>query len=99
MSEDCLTLSIARPAADGPHPVLVWIHGGAYVAGGGDLPWYDGARISAEQKLVVVSVTYRLGAFGYLRLPDASGPSNGLMAQMKALPWVDRKRGGEGKRV
>src|SRR3546814_8857590 len=54
MSEDCLTLSIARPAADGPHPVLVWIHGGAYVAGGGDLPWYDGARISAQQKLVGV---------------------------------------------
>lgn len=88
MSEDCLTLSIARPAADGPHPVLVWIHGGAYVAGGGDLPWYDGARISAEQKLVVVSVTYRLGAFGYLRLPGASGPSNGLMDQMTALRWV-----------
>lgn len=88
MSEDCLRLSIASSPEPGPHPVLVWIHGGAYVAGGGELPWYDGARLAAEQKLVVVSVSYRLGPFGYLRLPGAFGPSNGLLDQITALRWV-----------
>jgi para-nitrobenzyl esterase len=88
MSEACLHLSISRPSEPGPHPVLVWIHGGAYTAGGGDLPWYDGARLSGEQRLIVVSITYRLGPFGYLRLPEASGPSNGQLDQMNALRWV-----------
>ncbi|NIJ37433.1 para-nitrobenzyl esterase [Sphingopyxis panaciterrae] len=96
MSEDCLRLSIAIPAGPGPHPVIVWIHGGAYVAGGGDLPWYDGARLAAEQALVVVSISYRLGPFGYLRLPGASGPSNGLLDQMTALRWVRRYIGAFG---
>ena len=96
MSEDCLRLSIARPTGPGPHPVVVWIHGGAYVAGGGDLPWYDGARLAAEQKLVIVSISYRLGPFGYLRLPGASGASNGLLDQITALRWVRRHIGAFG---
>jgi len=96
MSEDCLRLSIATPAGAGPHPVVVWIHGGAYVAGGGDLPWYDGSRLAAEQKLVIVSISYRLGPFGYLRLPGASGPSNGLLDQITALRWVRRHIGAFG---
>ncbi len=91
-----LRLSIARPTGPGPHPVVVWIHGGAYVAGGGDLPWYDGARLAAEQKLVIVSISYRLGPFGYLRLPGASGASNGLLDQITALRWVRRHIGAFG---
>ena len=52
---------------DGPRlPVLVWIHGGAYVTGAGDAEIYDPHTLVDEQHIIVVSVTYRLGVLGYL---------------------------------
>lgn len=89
-SEDCLSLTVTTPALTGARPVLVFLHGGAYLTGGGELPWYDAGRLSAEEDLVVVSVSYRLGAFGYLRRPGERGPGNGLRDQMAALGWVCR---------
>ncbi len=90
--EDCLCLSITVPAdtlADAALPVMVWIHGGSYVTGAGDLPIYDPSALVQEQNVVVVSVTYRLGLFGYLR--HAASPGNlGLLDQRTALQWVQR---------
>ncbi|MBB4859276.1 para-nitrobenzyl esterase [Novosphingobium chloroacetimidivorans] len=86
--ESCQVLTVFTTGLNGRRPVIVWLHGGAYVTGGGELPWYDGCALVAEHDIVFVSVTYRLGAFGYLRLPGAIGPSNGLADQIEALRWV-----------
>src|ERR1044071_4778850 len=69
-SEDCLTLNIWTPAADGKkRPVMVFIHGGAFMSGAGSLPWYSGERFAANGDLVAVSINYRLGALGFLCPP------------------------------
>lgn len=91
--EDCLFLSVTTPAdvdpADGL-PVMVWIHGGSYTFFTGDVPIMDPAPLVREQRVVVVTVTYRLGLFGYLG--DGGGrPGNlGLLDQIEALRWVQR---------
>lgn len=67
MSEDCLSLNVWTPAADGARrPVLVWLHGGAAVVGTGSRPLYNGARLAARGNVVVVTLNYRLGLFGFL---------------------------------
>lgn len=89
--EDCLRLSVTAPASpDGRDalPVMVMIHGGSYTSGAGDLSIYDPALLVAEQQVVVVNVTYRLGLLGYLG-DGASRPANlGLLDQIEALRWV-----------
>jgi para-nitrobenzyl esterase len=73
-------------------PVLVWIHGGAFVTGSGSLPIYDGAALAAVAPAVVVTVNYRLGAFGWLRAPELGATGNeGLLDQLAALDWVQRE--------
>ncbi len=73
-SEDCLYLNVWTPAADRRRrPVLVWIHGGAFVLGAGSQMLYDGATLARRGDVVVVTINYRLGAFGFLRLRDVSG--------------------------
>ncbi len=85
MSEDCLYLNVFAPEGADAHsklPVLFWIHGGAYVNGGGSVPWYDGARFAGRGH-VVVTINYRLGALGFL------GDGNwGTLDQICALEWV-----------
>ena len=92
MDEDCLTLNVTTPAADGGRrPVLVWIHGGGFRTGTGAIPWYDGTSFCTNGDIVVVSINYRLGALGYLHLEDAGRPaagSAGLADQVAALRWV-----------
>ncbi|MFI5808324.1 carboxylesterase/lipase family protein [Streptomyces sp. NPDC051561] len=74
-----------EPGSD-PLPVLVWIHGGAYVAGSSSDPMYDGADL-ARQGLVVITVNYRVGAEGWAHVEGA--PDNrGLLDQLAALTWV-----------
>jgi para-nitrobenzyl esterase len=88
-SEDCLTLNVWTPAADGgKRPVLVWIHGGAFSSGAGSLPWYSGERFAANGDLVAVSINYRLGALGFLCLPGVSPGNLGLLDQVAALRFV-----------
>jgi len=96
MSEDCLTLNIWAPAAAHNAPVFFWIHGGALVTGSGRDALYNGKRL-AEQGVVVVSINYRLGVFGYLAHPELSRESPlgisgnyGLLDQIEALHWVKR---------
>lgn len=92
--EECQHLSITVPAdrgdADPALPVMVWVHGGGYTSGAGDLPVYDPAVLASEQHVVVVTVTYRLGVLGYLG-DGAERPANlGLLDQLAAFEWVQR---------
>ena len=92
-SEDCQVLSVFTNGLTGRRPVMIWFHGGAFVTGGGELPWYDGTRLAAEQAIVVVSVTARLGALGHLCLGDHDGgigPSPATTDQLAAVEWVHR---------
>lgn len=86
--EDCLNLTITAPSHGARWPVIVFLHGGAFVSGGGLLDWYDGSALSAETGVVVVSVNYRLGALGYLCLEGVSEGNLGLLDQLEALRWV-----------
>ncbi|MFM8303747.1 MAG: carboxylesterase/lipase family protein, partial [Actinomycetota bacterium] len=91
--EDCLTLNVWTPGLDGGRPVLVWLHGGAYLSGASAMPVFDGARLAAEGDAVVVTVNYRLGALGYLGFgaddAAAGAAANcGLRDQLRALEWV-----------
>jgi para-nitrobenzyl esterase len=86
MDEDCLTLNVWTPACDdAKRPVMVWIHGGAFLYGTGATPWYDG-RSFARDDVVLVTINYRLGAFGFLHV-DGQG-NNGILDQVAALEWV-----------
>jgi para-nitrobenzyl esterase len=94
--EDCLNLNVWTPAADGGRrPVLVWIHGGAFVSGTGSTPLYRGAALAARGDVVVVTCNYRLGVLGFLGHPDladdeAGGAAAnwGLLDQVAVLRWV-----------
>lgn len=91
VAEACLTLNVWTPALDGRRPVLVWIHGGAFIGGGSSQPVYDGARLAADHDLVVVTINYRLGALGFLSPPDGATDrvaNAGLHDQLAALAWV-----------
>ncbi len=94
MSEDCLTLNVTTPAADGEkRPVLFWLHGGAFVLGSGSTFLYEANSLIDRGNVVVVAPNYRLGALGFLHLTGLSShpeaPSNlGLRDQIAALEWV-----------
>ncbi len=102
-SEDCLYLNVWTAApGSGARPVMVWIHGGSNLHGSGASNWYDGAAL-ARRGVVVVSVNYRLGVFGFLahpalaaESPNGSAGNYGLMDQLEALRWVKRNIGAFG---
>lgn len=105
--ENCLFLNVWAPAAPGPHPVFVWIHGGANETGAASQSLFNGAHF-ARAGLVCVTVGYRLGMFGFLELGELLGPSfqgsanNGLRDIVAALRWVRdniRAFGGDPRRV
>jgi len=93
-SEDCLTVNVYAPVEATRLPVMVWIHGGGFQAGGGPEPRHDGQAF-ARKGIVLVTMNYRLGVFGFLAHPEltresarsASG-NYGLLDQVAALRWV-----------
>jgi para-nitrobenzyl esterase len=94
MSEDCLYLNIWTPRADaGKRPVMVFIHGGAFMEGGTNRE-YDGSALARRGGLVFVNLQYRIGTFGFLELGDiggkeyASSGNLGILDQIEALKWV-----------
>jgi para-nitrobenzyl esterase len=94
-SEDCLSLNVWTPALDaGRRPVMVWIHGGAFVAGSSSRPTSDGDALARRGDVVVVTVNYRLGALGFLELDEIGGEeyalsgNAGMLDQILALEWV-----------
>lgn len=91
--EQCQRLSVTLPLERDEGellPVMVWIHGGSYTTGAGDATIMDPRPLVAEQRVVVVSVTYRLGIFGYLGRGGDRPANLGLLDQLEALRWVRR---------
>lgn len=93
--EDCLSVNVWTRRLGGPRrPVLLWIHGGANVSGGTADPLYDGHNFVRDNDVVLVSVNYRLGPFGFLDLEEIGGADYrrsrnlGLLDQLAALRWV-----------
>jgi para-nitrobenzyl esterase len=110
VSEDCLYLNVWTPsiAKSANLPVVVFIHGGAFTEGSGAISIYDGTHL-ASTGVVVVTINYRLGVFGFLAYPgltaESSHHSSGnyaLLDQIAALRWVQgniRAFGGDPHRV
>ena len=92
-SEDCLYLNIWTPACDDrKRPVMVWIHGGGNTVGSGTQPRIDGRNLALTGDVVVVTLNYRLGVFGWLHAPILGAYGNeGLLDQTAALFWVRRE--------
>lgn len=94
-SEDCLYLNVWSPGADNKRrPVMVWIHGGGFLIDSGSSPWYDGTSFAKEGDVVLVTINYRLGPFGFLNLAEFGNEeykesgNSGLLDQVEALKWV-----------
>jgi len=88
--EDCLKLNVWAPSGTAPgdaKPVMVWVHGGAYVLGSGSQPYYNGRRLAHGGDVIVVTFNYRLGAFGFLDVPGFDS-NVGLRDVLAALRWV-----------
>jgi para-nitrobenzyl esterase len=110
MSEDCLYLNIWTAAKSNKEarPVMVWIHGGGLTRGSGSVPFYDGEAL-AKKGVVLVTVNYRLGIFGFFAHPELTKESDrnasgnyALLDQIAALEWVKKNIaafGGDPKRV
>jgi len=97
-SEDCLYLNIWVNTDDKTEkkPVMVWIHGGAYVVGSGSEASYSGANlVQAQSDIILVNINYRLNMYGFMDFSSVPGgenfktaPCNGLLDQAMALRWV-----------
>jgi carboxylesterase type B len=89
-SEDCLFLNVFTPSVNGSAPVMVWIHGGGYVEGNAFEYGSDGSTLAARG-VVVVTLNYRLNAFGFMSTGDDVVPGNyGMLDQVLALKWVQK---------
>lgn len=95
-SEDCLTLNVITPDTDktAKRPVMVWIHGGSYESGAGSTSFYNSSAFAA-QDIVLVTINYRLGIFGFFGHPALSGAhpqgisgNYGMLDQIAAVNWV-----------
>lgn len=98
ISEDCLYLNVwsSAKSTDEKLPVLVWIYGGGFTSGGSACPIYDGEAL-ARKGVIVVTINYRVGLFGFLAHPELTRESRvgasgnyGLLDQIAALKWVQR---------
>lgn len=110
MSEDCLYLNVwtAAKSNHDKRPVMVWIHGGGLTRGSGSVPFYDGEAL-AKKGVVLVTINYRLGIFGFFAHPELTKESDrnasgnyALLDQIAALEWVQKnigQFGGDPKRV
>ncbi|XP_043928389.1 neuroligin-4, X-linked isoform X2 [Protopterus annectens] len=106
-SEDCLFLNIYVPTEEDIHdqsnkkPVMVYIHGGSYIEGTGNM--IDGSILASYGNVIVVTLNYRLGVLGFLSTGDQSAKGNyGLLDQIQALRWIGENIGafgGDAKRV
>jgi len=95
MAEDCLAVNVWTPKADAnKRPVMVFIHGGAFIEGSARNTWYDGTTLAERGDVVVVTLQYRLGPLGFLELSEIAGKEYaesgnlGILDQIAALRWV-----------
>jgi para-nitrobenzyl esterase len=98
INEDCLYLNVWTSSikSTAKKPVIVWIHGGAFISGSGSCPIYDGENM-AKKGVVFVTINYRLGVFGFLAHPDLTNESPthssgnyAFLDQIEALKWVKK---------
>ncbi len=96
MSEDCLNLNVFTPATKAGQklPVMLWVYGGAYNEGSGNMPISDGNRL-AQKGVIIVTFNYRVGAFGFLSHPELTAENGGkgsgnqaLGDSIAALQWI-----------
>lgn len=94
-SEDCLYLNVWSPGLDDARrPVMVWIHGGGFTIGASSQEPYEGSTLAKRGDVVLVSINYRLGPFGFLNLNEVTGGripatgNEGMLDQIAALEWV-----------
>jgi para-nitrobenzyl esterase len=93
MSEDCLFLNVWTTGTAGKRPVMVWLHGGAWVSCAGSAPGFDGTGLARDGDVVVVTINHRLNLFGYLKLDDpddqfAQSGNAGVLDMVAALRWI-----------
>ena len=96
MGEDCLNLNVWTPGLDagGKRPVMVWLHGGGYATGSPNMIPYDGASLARKHDVVVVGITHRLNAFGFLHLAELGGEKYagatnvGMKDIIAGLEWI-----------
>lgn len=87
--EDCLYLNIYAPDGGKKLPVAVFFHGGLFYAGGPTIPSFDGTILAAKGNIIVVTVAFRLGVYGFLHGASKDLPGNmGLLDQTQALKWI-----------
>ncbi len=94
-NEGCLYMNIWTPGLDdAKRPVIFWIHGGAFIIGAGNEPFLENGSLVKRGDIVLVSINYRMGAFGFMNLKEITGGkipatgSEGLLDQIAALEWV-----------
>jgi len=94
-SEDCLFLNVWTPGLDdAKRPVYLWIHGGAFYIGSGTEGFLEEGTLARRGDIVIVSINYRLGAFGFLNLKEVTGGkipatgNEGILDQVAALDWI-----------
>ena len=86
--DNCLTLNIWTPETDDKkRPVMLWIHGGGFIYSGSSKAIYDGTLLASKGNIVVVTINYRLGIFGFLYLPNNTS-NVGMLDQIAAIKWV-----------
>ena len=94
IDEDCLYVNVWTPGVEGRRPVMVWIHGGGFTMGAGSEPLYNGRVLASRGDVVVLTINYRLGALGFLYVPDFTDAEGepctnfGMLDQIAALEWV-----------
>jgi para-nitrobenzyl esterase len=93
--EDCLFLNIWTPGLDDARrPVMLWIHGGAFIIGSGTEPFLEGGKLAKRGDIVLVSINYRLGALGFINLKEITGGkipatgNEGMLDQVAAVEWA-----------
>ena len=94
-SEDCLYLNIYAPKSETPKPVMVWIHGGAYIGGSATQDNYNASIIAQKGDVIVVTINYRLGVLGYTAISEFCSQNPhcgfyGILDQQLALQWVQQ---------
>ena len=86
--DNCLTLNIWTPETDDKkRPVMFWIHGGGFIYSGSSKAIYDGTLLASKGNVVVVTINYRLGIFGFLHIPNNTS-NVGMLDQVAAIKWV-----------
>ena len=92
MSEDCLYLNIWAPKSEPTHglrPIIIFLHPGAFVSGSSSTTWHDGSHLASRGDLVVASLNYRLGVFGYfLAYTEEANGNMGEFDKIMAIKWI-----------